>query len=249
MVSNPPVATPARALVIVAHPDDAEFMAAGTVAAWAREGAEVAYCIVTRGDKGSDDQEMTPARLTVIREAEQRAAAHVLGVRECMFLGYPDGYLEPTLELRRDLTRIIRQVRPEAVITFDPTMRFVGDRYLNHPDHRATGDAALDAIFPSARDRLTFPELLMDGYEPHKVRDIYLGFTDAPNHHVDVTATLAAKQEALRCHPSQVGEDITQFAEQMARMAAAGQPFAMAEAFRLIRLDQAPPMAEAAEAL
>ncbi|MBI2764374.1 MAG: PIG-L family deacetylase [Chloroflexi bacterium] len=225
-------------MLIVAHPDDAEFMAAGTVAKWAAGGCDVTYVIVTRGDKGSDDPTMTSSRLTEVREAEQRAAGEVLGVRRYVFMGYPDGYLQHTLDLRRDLTRLIRTFRPEAVITFDPTMRFFGDTYVNHPDHRTTGDAALDAIFPSARDRLTFPELLVDGLEPHKVRQVWLGFCAEPNAWVDISTTLELKKKALMCHPSQLDESIVEFAEEMGRMSGAAQNMPFAEAYRRIRLEE-----------
>ena len=127
---------PASAMVVVAHPDDAEFLSGGTVAKWANAGAEITYVVVTKGDKGSEDPEMTPERLTEIREAEQRAAGAVLGVKHYEFLGYPDGYLQATLELRRDLSCVIRRYRPEVLITFDPSNRFVSDQYVNHPDHR-----------------------------------------------------------------------------------------------------------------
>ena len=231
---------PASALVIVAHPDDAEFMCAGTIARWAAAGSHVTYCVITKGDKGSEDPEMTPARLTVIREAEQRAAGAILGVRDFVFMGYPDGYLQHTLELRKDLTRVIRQYRPEVVITFDPTARFMGDFYLNHPDHRTAGDAALDAIFPSARDRLTFPELLVDGLQPHKVRQVWLGMSDRVNVRVDIGATLSQKKQALLAHPSQIAEGDVGFIEQWSREASAGEGCEYAEAFFRIRMDEFP---------
>lgn len=228
---------PASAMCVVAHPDDAEFMFAGTVAKWARTGTDVTYVVVTKGDKGSADPEMTPARLTAIREQEQRDAAAVLGVRTCVFLGYEDGYLQPTLALRRDITRIIRQYRPEVLMTFDPETRFFGGIYPNHPDHRAAGDAAIDAMFPSARDRLTFPELLADGLEPHNVRELWLGSSLQPDTFVDIGDVLDLKRRAMLAHPSQFSEDMTGFATQMARMQAAGQPFDYAEAYRRIVLD------------
>ena len=224
-------------MVIVAHPDDAEFMVAGTVALWTREGCEVTYVIVTRGDKGSEDPGMTPTRLAEIREAEQRDAGEALGVRNFEFLGYPDAYLQHTLDLRRDLARVIRKYRPQVVVTFDPEARFLNDAYPNHPDHRTTGDAAIDAVFPTARDRLTFPELLMEGLEPHKVSEIWLGGSEKPNTWVDIGEALEAKREALRRHPSQLGPEIVEFAAMMARGTAAGQPFEFAESFRRIRLD------------
>ena len=231
---------PKAAMVIVAHPDDAEFMVAGTVAKWARAGSEITYVVVTKGDKGSDDPAMTPSRLTTIREAEQREAGGILGVRNFEFLGYPDAYLRHTLELRRYLTRVIRQYRPEVVFTFDPETRFISETYPNHPDHRTTGDATVDAVFPSARDRLTFPELLTEGLEPHKVAEIWLGASERANAWVDISATLDVKIEALKAHPSQLGPEIVEFAGQMARWGAEGQEFEFGEAFRRIRLD-APP--------
>jgi LmbE family N-acetylglucosaminyl deacetylase len=232
---------PASALVVVAHPDDAEFLVAGTAAKWARAGATVTYAIVTKGDKGSDDPAMTPSRLTAIREAEQRAAAEILGVREVLFMGYEDAYLQHTLRLRRDLTRLVRKYRPEVVVTFDPTTRFLADMYPNHPDHRACGDATVDAVFPSARDRLTFPDLLSDGYEPHAVSQLWLGGSNTPNVWVDISETLELKRQALAAHPSQLDEGTREFAIGLARMQARDQPFEFAEAFRRIVFDLPPP--------
>jgi LmbE family N-acetylglucosaminyl deacetylase len=224
-------------MVVVAHPDDAEFMCAGTVAKWALAGAEVTYVVITKGDKGSEDPEMTPGRLTAIREAEQRAAGAILGVRSYEFMGYDDGYLKHTLGLRRDITRLIRRYRPEVVLTFDPTVRFFNDVYPNHPDHRAAGDATVDAVFPTARDRLTFPELLADGLEPHKVAQLWLSPATDGNVCVDVSETIALKKQAMLAHPSQLGPEAAEFAEMMGRMAATGQPFAYGEAFRRIVMD------------
>lgn len=231
---------PERAMVVVAHPDDAEFMVAGTAAKWAARGAELTYAIITNGNKGSEDPEMTPTRLAEIREAEQRAAGRILGVRNFEFLGYEDGYLVHTLDLRRDITRLIRRYRPDVVVTFDPTARFMYDAYANHPDHRAAGDATVDAIFPSARDRLTFPELLSDGLEPHKVKQLWMGAAAGVNANawVDIGETVELKKRALLAHPSQLGEEVAGFALQMARGQAEGQPFEYAEAFRRIIFDQ-----------
>ena len=238
MPSNVDGYTPASAMVVVAHPDDAEFMVAGTVAKWASDGAEVTYVVVTKGDKGSDDPAMTPTRLTAIREAEQRAAGAILGVTNYVFMGYEDGYLQHTLDLRRDITRLIRIYRPEVVLCFDPTNRIFSDTYVNHPDHRASGDATVDAVFPSARDRLTFPELLADGLEPHKVSQLWLGSTNEANVWVDIGSTLEQKKRALLAHPSQLDPGIAEFAGQMGRWSAAGQDFEFAEAFRRIMFDQ-----------
>lgn len=197
------VPAPPSAMVVVAHPDDAEFIVAGTVAKWAREGCEVTYVVITKGDKGSDDPAMTSSRLTEIREAEQRAAGAILGVRNYEFMGYPDGYLQHTLELRRDVARLIRKYRPHVIMSFDPTNRFFSDNYVNHPDHRVAGDVTLDATFPTARDRLTFPELLLDGYEPWKVRQVWLSGSDKPNVWVDIAGTIELKKKAMMAHPSQ----------------------------------------------
>lgn len=248
MPSNVEGFIPQSAMVVVAHPDDAEFMVAGTVSKWAREGAEITYVIVTKGDKGSEDPTMTPERLTEVREAEQRAAGAVLGVRNFEFMGYPDGYLQASLDLRRDIARLIRKYRPEVVMCFDPTNRFFGDFYVNHPDHRASGDACVDAVFPSARDRLTFPELLVNGYEPHKVAQLWLGHPVQANVWVDITDTMDLKRAALGAHPSQFGLDILGFTDEMSRGAALGQDFEFAETFRRIWFDrEGPPTTNAAK--
>lgn len=231
-------AAPPSAMVVVAHPDDAEFMVAGTVAKWAAAGCTVTYVIVTRGDKGSDDPEMTPSRLATIREAEQRAAGAILGVSNFVFMGYDDGYLQHTLALRRDLARLIRTYRPHTVICFDPTNRFISDNYVNHPDHRASGDATVDAVFPTARDRLTFPELLADGLEPHKTKELWLGSTANPNVWVDIGQALHLKRQALLAHTSQIPPEAAGFAEMMGRQAAQGREIEFAEAFRRVIFDQ-----------
>lgn len=240
MPSNVEGFVPPSAMVVVAHPDDAEFMCAGTIAKWAKGGCEVTYVIITKGDKGSDDPEMTSSRLTVIREAEQRAAGAVLGVKNYEFMGYPDGYLQHTLDLRRDVARLIRKYRPHVLVTFDPTNRFFSDNYVNHPDHRVAGDVALDATFPTARDRLTFPELLLDGFEPWKVRQVWLSGSDKPNVWVDISDTLELKKQALLEHPSQLGPDIAQFAEEMGKGSGASQGLAYAEAYRRFILEEDP---------
>ena len=229
---------PDRAMVIVAHPDDAEFLVAGTAALWAADGTEVTYVIVTNGDKGSEDPSMTSEQLAALREDEQRRAAAGLGVKEVLFLGYEDGLLQHTLDLRRDLTRVIRRHRPHTVVTFDPTVRFITDNYPNHPDHRAAGDAAVDAVFPAARDRLTFPELLEEGLEPHKVKELWLGAGASANHWVDIEPVLEKKIAALREHPSQLGEfSLEEFIPEMAKGQAQGSPYTYAESFRRVVLE------------
>lgn len=240
MPSNVEGFVPPSAMVVVAHPDDAEFMVAGTIAKWAKAGCVVTYVIITKGDKGSDDPTMTSERLAVIREAEQREAGAVLGVTNYEFMGYPDGYLQSTLELRRDVARLIRRHRPHVLLTFDPTNRFFSDNYVNHPDHRVAGDVALDATFPTARDRLTFPELLVDGYEPWKVRQVWLSGAEKPNVWVDISDTIALKKEALLKHPSQLDADVVDFAEGWAKEAGASQGLSHAEVFRRFILEEDP---------
>lgn len=232
--------TPRSAMVIVAHPDDAEFLCAGTVAKWAAAGSNVTYVVITNGNKGSEDPEMTPLKLAETREAEQRAAGVILGVKHFEFMGYEDGYLQHTLGLRRDLTRLIRRYTPEVVICFDPTQRFLGDNYANHPDHRASGDATIDAVFPSARDRLTFPELLTENLAPHKVSAIWMGGTEKPNTWVDITPTIELKKKALMAHPSQLGEDVIGFVLEMGKMNAEGRDYDYAESFRKVQLEPVP---------
>jgi LmbE family N-acetylglucosaminyl deacetylase len=201
-------ATPTlRVLGIFAHPDDPEFFCGGTFARWAAEGAHITYVIATSGDKGSAEPTMTSPRLIDIRESEQRAAAKVLGVKEVLFLRYADGELYPTLELRRDLSRLIRLKQPDIVVTLDPTVFWYGTTGINHPDHRAIGAATLEAVYPTARDRLNFPELERDeGLPTHKTRQVYIAGTQTPTTKVDVTAYLETKIAALREHHSQIAD-------------------------------------------
>jgi LmbE family N-acetylglucosaminyl deacetylase len=195
--------TPDRVLVVAAHPDDIEFGAAGTVARWVAEGTEVRYLLVTRGDKGSDDPGIDPAALAVIREREQRAAAAEIGVDGVDFLDEPDGQVEATLRLRELVTRAIRTHRPEVVMSHDPTVVFVNNEWVNHPDHRAVGQATVDAAFPTARDPLNFPEHLKAGLGPWKVAELFLWSTNEANQLVDIGDTLDRKVAALRHHASQ----------------------------------------------
>jgi LmbE family N-acetylglucosaminyl deacetylase len=199
--------TPARAMVVVAHPDDAEFMCAGTVARWAAEGSEIVYVLGTSGDKGSDDPGVTPEQLMETREAEQREAARILGVKHVEFLRFRDAELEPNLTLRLAITRMIRLYRPDAVICQDPTSRWSGRGYLQHPDHIAMGEATLAAVYPSARDRLTFPQLLAEGLEPHKATEVYLAAAGEADVWIDITNSFDKKLEALAAHVSQIGGD------------------------------------------
>ena len=191
-------------LVVLAHPDDPEYFCGATVARWASEGMDVTYCLVTSGDKGADGQEIDPQELARRREGEQQAAADILGVRRVLFLRHEDGLLQPDLDLRRDIVRVIRQVTPDILITCDPTTIFPRRLRINHADHRAVGLATIDAVYPAAGSALFFPELLAEGLQPHKVRQVYLAGSQNPDTAVDVSAFIDRKLEALRCHRSQI---------------------------------------------
>jgi LmbE family N-acetylglucosaminyl deacetylase len=200
---NDRLPTPERVLVVAAHPDDIEFGAAGTVARWVTEGAEVRYLLMTRGDKGSDDPAADPGALATRREGEQRAAAAEVGVTAVDFLDEPDGQVEPSLRLRELVTRAIRTHRPEIVMSHDPTVLFVNNEWVNHPDHRAVGTVVVDAVFPTARDPLNFPEHLAAGLAAWKVAELFLWSTNEANQLVDIGATLERKVAALAHHVSQ----------------------------------------------
>jgi LmbE family N-acetylglucosaminyl deacetylase len=225
----------ASVLVVTAHPDDPDFGAGGTVARLVREGRSVVYVIVTNGDKGSGDRTMTPERLTGIRREEQRAAAHALGVDHVEFLGYPDGEVEDTRDLRRDITRQIRRWRPELIITQNPRRTY--NLYASHRDHRITAGAVLDCVYPLARDHMAFPELL-PAYEPHKVREIYLMQWESPALVLDITATIDLKLKALACHASQVPDfpAVEARIRERAREVGAPHGYAYAESFDRIVL-------------
>ena len=205
-VAGPPVTSGGRrhVLVVMAHPDDPEYFCGGTVARWAAEGADVTYCLVTSGDKGADGEGVDGRELARLREAEQRAAAKVLGVQAVGFLGRPDGMLEPDLDLRREIVRTIRRFRPEIIVTSDPTTLITRGHGINHPDHRAVGLATLDAVYPAAGSALFFPELLPEGLAPHKVGEIFLAGSPSPDTTIDISPYLERKLEALRCHRSQI---------------------------------------------
>ncbi|HCP24808.1 MAG: PIG-L family deacetylase [SAR202 cluster bacterium] len=196
-----------RGMVIMAHPDDAEWSCSGTVAKWCAEGWEVVYILCTDGSKGSSDPEMTSEKLVKIREQEQRNAGKILGLKDIVFLGYPDAYLEPTLELRKDIAREIRRYKPDVVIC-GTASRQLHSNYLGHPDHFASGEAAMAAVFPTARDRLTFPELLDEGLEPHNVREVWVaGGGDGSDQFVDVAEYMDTAVKALKAHVSQVDQE------------------------------------------
>ena len=230
-----------RVLVVVAHPDDVDFGAAGTVAAWVKAGVQVSYCIVTDGDAGGSDRSITRQEMAGIRRQEQRQAAATVGVSEVEFLDYPDGLLTASLELRRDLSRIIRRLRPDRVLAQSPERNWNRLR-ASHPDHLAAGEAAVCAVYPDARNQFAHPELLEEGLEPFSVPELWLMAAPEVTHAVDVTDTFALKIAALRCHRSQVG-DGAELEDRLRGWLAAearrvGLPDAhLAESFRAVRID------------
>jgi LmbE family N-acetylglucosaminyl deacetylase len=202
----PEEANIARVLVIAAHPDDVDFGSAGTIAEWTDAGVSVSYCIVTNGDAGGSDREISRAEMVAIRQAEQTAAAKQVGVHDLYFLGYPDGRVEPSLALRRDIARMIRLLRPERVVCPSPERNYAR-MGSSHPDHRAVGSAALDAVYPDARNPFAFPELLTDEkLEPWTVHEVWISGSPAPTRYVDITDTFPRKVAALRCHVSQISD-------------------------------------------
>ncbi len=225
------------AMVIVAHPDDAEFGSAGTAAKLVRDGKRVDYVVCTDGSKGSSDPEMTPARLTSIRKAEQREAARVTGVSEVCFLDFPDSLLEPSIDLRRAIVASMRQLKPDIVICQNPNRDLGAHMFAAHPDHLAAGEATLAAVYPAARDRMTFPELLEQGLEPHSVKEVWIVGTPAPDFTVDISSTMETKIEALQAHTSQINpEEIGKFIAERAH--ALGEPagFEYAEVFKRLQI-------------
>lgn len=216
--------TQQKILVILAHPDDPEFFCGATLARWALAGHRINYCLLTCGDKGTKNRDISSEELCRLRQAEQVAAAKVLGVEKVRFLSYPDGYLFPDLDLRRDITRVIRQERPDILVTCDPKTLYVGDDRLNHPDHRAAGQAVLDAVYPASRDHLYFPELLLEEeLEPHSVSEVWISGTQQPNVTLNVTASWELKILALQKHASQIA-DPQEFVERMRNRMAEGSP-------------------------
>jgi LmbE family N-acetylglucosaminyl deacetylase len=224
---------PGRAMVIAVHPDDPEFGAGGTIAKWARMGREVTYVLITSGDKGSHDRTLRPEDVAAMREREQRAAADVLGVKEVVFLRHADGLVEANLALRRELMSIVREREPHRVLTIDPWRR-----YQLHPDHRACGWAALDAVW-AAREWNIYPEQIREGKEPWRVKEVYLFWTDHADYWEDVGDTVEQRIESLAAHQSQTGKRMPQIRERILAGcketgAAAGCQYA--EAFKLLRL-------------
>jgi LmbE family N-acetylglucosaminyl deacetylase len=217
-------------LVVTPHPDDAEFGVAGTVARWTKQGKQVVYVVCTNGDKGTSDPDVKPDELAEIRQNEQRAAAELLGVREVIFLENPDQGLEDTPEFRKQIVEMIRRYRPETVVTADPYRH-----YIWHRDHRITGQVTIDAVFPYARDHLAYPDLLDEGLQPHKVREMLFWATEDINYVSDITDTFDLKLAALRCHKSQVKSmkvsDLEDWLRKRCTDLAEGEDFNLAEAF------------------
>ena len=232
---------PERAMFIFAHPDDIEFGVAGSAATWAKQGCEVIYVVITDGNVGSHEAGMTSAELATIRRSEQTAAADAVGAT-CVFLGYDDGFLQPTLELRKDLVRLIRRHKPTAVVCGDPTLFFPSDTYINHPDHRAAAQAALDAVFPASEMALLYPDLAAEGLEGHKVNFVYVHWGQEPNIYVDISDVIDLKIEALRQHKSQLGDwDPEEMIKTWSSEAGKKVGFDHAEAFRRITLKPVDP--------
>jgi LmbE family N-acetylglucosaminyl deacetylase len=220
--------------VIAAHPDDPEYGCAGTVACWAAEGAEITYLLLTSGDKGSKDPTVRPGKLAELREKEQAQAAAKLGVQSLVFLRHPDGTLENTMALRRELVGVIREQRPHAVFAIDPWRH-----YQTHPDHRAAGYATLDAVY-AAKEVNLFAEQLVRGVKPWRVKEVYLFWTDAPDFWQDISENIERRIAALMRHSSQVGKDRKGHrswvkATSRATAKKAGLAYEYAEAFKLLK--------------
>lgn len=226
-------------MVVFAHPDDAEFGVAGTIALWAREGSDVCYVCVTDGSAGSNEPGARREELREVRVGELEAACEILGVRDCVFLGEVDGMVEVTLDLRRAITREVRRFRPDVLIAPDPTMFWSEDRtYVNHPDHRAVGVACLAVVNPDAPTRPQFPELLDEGLEPFEVPELWIAaYEGQADTFVDVTETMDLKIEALRAHKSQVGDmPVDEWLRKRGRERGLGREMEYAESFRTFRL-------------
>lgn len=193
-------------LGIAAHPDDLDFAAGGTIAKFAAEGATVYYLMLTNGSRGSNDTTVSARELTNTRQHEQQIAAKALGVQEVFFLNYEDGALENTVTVRKDIVRKIRELKPDTVVTMDPSVLYAAKLgFINHPDHRAAGQATLDAVYPYARNHLSYPELLKEGLQPHCVKTVLLTNFEKHDYCVDITDTIKQKEAAIKAHVSQTG--------------------------------------------
>lgn len=227
---------PTHVMTVFAHPDDAECVAGGTLLKWAAAGARITMCIITDGDKGTNDAGEPKARVVARRREEQARAARRLGA-EVIYLGYEDGYLHPTLDLRRDLVRVLRRVRPDRVVTTDPTVWFRREFYINHPDHRAAGQSTIEALYPAVKKPGIFPELLGEGLEPHVVHEVWLGPPQEANVWVNIEPFMDAKVELICEHASQFPPEPTrEVFTRMAKDAGAERGLALAESFRRLFL-------------
>ena len=193
-------------LIILAHPDDPEFFLGGSIARWIKDGHHVRYVLLTKGDKGAMDDKVSPEELIKIRIREQNQAAYELGVISVDFLDYKDGYIIPDLAMRREIVRVIRKYQPHILVTCDPNNFFPSKHYINHPDHRYTGQVVIDAVFPAGGNRLFYPELLQEGYIPHEVEEVWMSLTNQPDVKLDVTEHWQDKICALKAHASQIGD-------------------------------------------
>lgn len=231
---------PERVLVVTAHPDDVDFSSSGTIATWVAAGSAVTYCIVTDGTAGGFDRTIERSAMAEIRRAEQRAAAAVVGVGEVRFLGGTDGEVVADLALRRAISRQIRELRPELVVTSSPERNYAR-MPASHPDHRAVGEATLCAVYPDARNPFAFPELLDEGFEPHVVHEVWLAGYPAPDHAVDITEVLDKKLAAIGAHASQLPDReqterfVREWTAAEAERAGLG-PGRHAEAFKIVRI-------------
>ncbi len=244
--TNPPI--PTRPLVVYAHPDDPDFSVGGSAAVWSQAGAQVIYVLITSGNSGSHEEGMTKERLAALREEEQRAAAHECGVEQVVFLRYDDGALQPTLQLRKELVRVMRQYRPDVVVCGDPTAFFYGNYYINHPDHRAAAIATLEAVFPAVSMPLAYPDLAEQGFPAHRVREVWVTDSNITDTLVDISAALPRKAAALRQHKSQVQDwDPLPMITEWAKEAGEKGGLAAAEGFRRMILvrDEQPPVSPA----
>ena len=205
-----------RILVILAHPDDPEFFCGAMIAKWVAEGHEVHYCLLTQGQKGTQSLEADPVKLAAIRRTEQGNAADVLGVKSVSFMGYVDGEVYPDVSMRKEIVRVIRSIKPTVLVTSDPRNLFPSDKRINHPDHRAAGQAVVDAAFPACGNPAFYPDLIQsEGLMPHSVNEVWLSATAQPNLRVELTEYFEKKLEAIHCHKSQINTDPAEFDRHM----------------------------------
>ena len=224
-------------LGIGAHPDDLDFSASGTFAKWVKEGHSCYYLICTNGCKGSNDPKMTADKLKNLRKAEQRKAAKILGLKDVFFLNHPDTELVADINLKKEIVRVLRKLKPDTVVSLDPTFIYSAEAgYINHPDHRASGQAALDAIFPLARNRLTFRELEKEGLKPHKVKTLYLINPVNPTEIIDISDTIELKIKALLAHKTQISQETLERVKEWAKSLGKKHKIKFAEGFIKLNL-------------